>query len=83
MAADAAPECPPALLYLWGFFVEITHGLDTGGFGPSSITWVNLKAWSELTQQPVEPWEAMTLVRLGLSRAKIASEKALQESKTK
>jgi hypothetical protein len=64
------------LHYLWGWFVEITHGLDTGGFGPASITWQGLKAWSDLMQQAIEPWEAMTLVRLGMLRASIASEKA-------
>lgn len=78
---DEPPECPQALLYLWGYFCEISHGLDTGGFGLSGITWTNLKAWSDLMQQMLEPWEAIALVRLGTLRVQITSEEAAKQQK--
>ena len=74
-------EFPVVLDYLWSWFVEISHGLETGGFGPAGVTWVGLRAWVDLTGRALEPWEAMALVRLGGLRASIMSEKSPQTDK--
>jgi len=41
------------------------------------ITWETLRAWQEITRVgELEPWEARTLVQLGLLRASIQAEKS-------
>ena len=42
--------------------------------GPSVVTWEGLRAWSGLMRVSLEPWEAMTLARLGELRAGILAE---------
>jgi hypothetical protein len=42
---------------------------------PPVISWDSLRAWQQLTHAgPVQPWEAHTLVQLGMLRAGIQSE---------
>jgi hypothetical protein len=41
------------------------------------ITWETLRAWQEITRVgELEPWEARTLVQLGMLRASIQAEKS-------
>lgn len=74
-AALAGPPFPDRLGYLWDIFLVVSAGLPSGGWGYPTITWEALAAWSALTGTPIAPWEAETLVRLGLLRANIAAEK--------
>jgi hypothetical protein len=82
---DLIPEEPPypeELDYLFRWFMEITFGLPSNGFGPALVTWEALIAWQSLMDiGPLEPWEAKTLVDLGMLRAQVASEKAEQDRK--
>lgn len=73
-AIDDAPLCPPALVYLWNHFAELSMGLCSNGFGPAVVTWEALKAWSEFCSVALEPWEARVLVELGHRRAVIDGE---------
>lgn len=57
--------------YLWGWFCEIIGGVGLNGFGPSTITWADLTAWSALIGETLEPWESRCLVNLSLLRANV------------
>lgn len=69
------PPPPDAIAYLWGWFVEVSYGMGSGGFGPAMLTWECLRAWCELTGRQIEPWEAQALMRLSVLRATVVSEK--------
>lgn len=60
---DDEPECPPALEYLWGWFLDIgsTRG---GGYGPAPITYPDIDAWARLTGNDPTPWEVRMLRRI-------------------
>lgn len=75
-----APECPPALAYLWRWFLEHSMGLASGGMGYPVVTWEGLAAWCEFQGLRLAYWEALAMVRLGQLRASTLSEKT---SKTK
>ncbi|WP_420133957.1 phage tail assembly chaperone [Rhodopseudomonas sp.] len=72
--ADAGPECPQALAYLWQWFSELSAGLSSNGFGPAVVTWEALRAWSSFMRLRLEPWEARALVDMGAMRASILME---------
>jgi hypothetical protein len=77
------PEFPSVLDYLWGWFEEISFGLSPNGFAPPVITWEALRAWQALTGVGVlEPWEAKTLVQLGMLRASISAEKTEADNRS-
>lgn len=76
-----APEFPDVLDYLWAWFQEISLGLSPTGFAPPVVTWEALQTWQIIMDVgPLEPWEARTLVQLGMLRASVLSEK---DSETK
>lgn len=72
--APTGPEFPNEIDYLWDWFMQISLGLTPTGFAPPVVTWEAVQAWSLLTECPLEPWEAVALVQLGLIRASIQSE---------
>lgn len=73
----AGPPFPEELDYLWGWFGELAAGLSSNGFGPPLVTWEAIAAWQRLADiGPIEPWEARTLVQLGMLRAGITGEQA-------
>lgn len=72
---DETPEFPYELRYLWKFFCEHSLGLQVSGMAPPVITWESLQAWSMFMGVALEPWEALTMVRLGHLRASIEGEK--------
>lgn len=44
---------------------------------PPVVTWIDIEAWrSAMGVGEVEPWEAATLVQLGMLRASVLAEKA-------
>lgn len=65
---EPAPPFPHIVGYLWNWFVELDAGIDSS-MGPPVITWVALKAWSEMTGVEPDPWECRALVQLGVARA--------------
>lgn len=50
---------------------------------PAQITWRDLAAWSEQMKIVLEPWEAKTLVTLGVVRANIIGEKLGKQTGSK
>ncbi|WP_442800902.1 phage tail assembly chaperone [Shinella pollutisoli] len=70
------PPCPALLVHVWDWFLEIYGGASGGGMGPPTITWPDVRAWSDLTRERPEPWEARLILRLSGMQARIASERA-------
>jgi hypothetical protein len=70
----AAPQCPEELEYLWHYFQDLMMAITPGGLGPSSATWDNILSWSQLMRIALDPWEALMLARLSVSRANIMAE---------
>ena len=60
-----------------GWFEVLSAGLAVNGMAPPVVTWIDIEAWrSAMGVGEVEPWEAATLVQLGMLRASVLAEKA-------
>lgn len=68
---------------VWADFCEVSMGLSSSGMGPPLVTWESLAAWCALTGNVLEPWHAKCLVRLGIARANIESERIMAKSAAK
>jgi hypothetical protein len=68
--------------YLWDWFREISFGLAPNGFAPPVITWEALRSWQSMMDVgELEPWEARTLIQLGVLRASVQAEKSEAENR--
>lgn len=67
------------IAYLWRWFNEVIAGVPSSGMGPQVMTWSDIRAWSDLTGEVLEPWEARALVTLGMTRAAVLSEEATKK----
>jgi hypothetical protein len=68
------PEMPDELAYLWEWFCELDAARGSNGFGISSISHSEIRAWAELTRVSPEPWEIGVLRRLDAVRIRVANE---------
>lgn len=84
---EVIPEGPPfpeELDYLWDWWIQLSRGLPQNGMGPAVVSWLDIQAWRiAMDIGPIDPWEADALVRLGLLRAVVQSEKAEAERRVK
>ncbi|MBN9525785.1 MAG: hypothetical protein J0H82_06270 [Alphaproteobacteria bacterium] len=60
------PAVPPAGLYLWGWFNELSDARGAGGLGPAPISYPDILAWSRLTGRRPAPWEIGVIKALDL-----------------
>lgn len=56
------PECPPPLLYLWEWFLELSAARGSGGFGPNPISYCDIADWARLYARDPQPFEVRCLV---------------------
>jgi hypothetical protein len=85
-AAEILPDTPPfpsELSYLWSWYCQHSMGLAANGMSFPSVTWEGVAAWSDLMLVSLEPWEVLTMIRLGNLRANIESEKINKAAKQK
>jgi len=85
-AAEVLPDAPPfpsELGYLWSWYCQHSMGLTITGMAPAVVTWEGLASWCDLMGVDLEPWEALTMIRLGHLRANIESEKIAKAAKQK
>lgn len=45
------------IIYLWDWFIEISRGRTSNGFGPNAIGFVEIDAWQRVTGRRLDPWE--------------------------
>lgn len=76
------PPFPEELDYIWNWWGQLSRGLPANGMTVPTVSWEAIRAWQiAMGIGPIEPWEADCLVRLGLLRASILSEKAEAQRK--
>jgi len=49
------PEFPFLVQHIWSAFISLSTGRTAGFNGPNPITFEQIKAWKELTGQPLSP----------------------------
>ena len=70
-----APTLPDEVAYLWDWFIELHSARASSGFGIQPISYLEIKAWSQLNQIHLTPWELHALKRLDGACIKTLSEK--------
>lgn len=71
VTSEPAPRIPGLLRYVWDAFREVSAGIQANGWTYPVVTWETLRAWSEETDQHLEPRDARLVVQLGERRAAI------------
>lgn len=61
------PELPESLAYLWGTFFQIRRT-------PDPLTYTELRNWSLMTQQELEPLEVEAIMRLDAIATKVRND---------
>ena len=58
------PMLPDALRYVWDWFVDLSNGRGSSGFGPNPLSWPDYDAWCRMMDIRLEKWEFAALRRL-------------------
>lgn len=48
----------------WSAFIALSNNRSAGFSGPNPITYEQIKAWKELTEYPLSPWEVDVITKL-------------------
>jgi len=70
-AALDGPELPVDGAHVWYWFLELSAGRGSDGFGPNQIAWLDLLAWTTLTGAIIRPAEVEAI--MALDRAWLAA----------
>ena len=73
---------PYDAIYLWEYFIELSTS-RSGGFGPAPITYVELKAWSDLTGIVPAAWEVSIIKKMDSKYLEIVNELDKKKAKKK
>jgi hypothetical protein len=63
-ALEPPTEFPQLMSHVWSAFITLSNSRTQGFSGPNPITYEQIKAWKELTETPVSPWEIIAIKRL-------------------
>lgn len=69
------PEMPPALVYLWNWFMELEAARGGNGYGINPLSFAEIHAWTQLTRVQPVPWEIDAIKRIDAVRIRISNEK--------
>lgn len=61
---DALAPCPPAVEYLWEYFLEMHNRRRNYGWGATHITFDEIKSWCDLRKIRLDAWELDTLIKV-------------------
>jgi hypothetical protein len=61
---ESPTEFPTLLSHVWSAFISLSNSRTSGFSGPNPITYEQILAWKQVTEQPLEAWEAETIKRL-------------------
>jgi len=56
-ALEPPTHFPPLMAHVWSAFITLSNTRSAGFSGPNPITYEQIKAWKELTETPISPWE--------------------------
>ena len=59
--------------YIWEYFLELSSTRPQGYKGPLPITYQEIKAWKELTNHILSPWEVEVIKRLDQIYVKVVN----------
>ena len=57
-------EFPELLSYVWAAFLLLNQGRGQGFNGPLALSFQDILAWQQLTNEYLLPWEVSTIKRL-------------------
>ena len=63
-ALEPPTAFPMLLSHVWSAFIALSNTRTSGFSGPNPITYEQIKAWKELTDTPMDPWEIQAVIRL-------------------
>lgn len=52
------------MAHVWSAFITLSNTRTAGFSGPNPITYEQIKAWKELTETPISPWEIKAIKRV-------------------
>jgi hypothetical protein len=52
------------MAHVWSAFITLSNTRTAGFSGPNPITYEQIKAWKELTETPIFPWEVTAIKRV-------------------
>lgn len=53
--------CPDLLKHIWWWFLELNRGRGNNGFRDLPLTYTEMLAWSQLTEQFPSPYEVAAI----------------------
>ncbi len=63
-ALEPPRDFPRLLSHIWSAFISLSGARTSGFSGPNPITFEQILAWKQVTEYPLEPWEAEAVKRL-------------------
>lgn len=82
------PDFPQSCSYVWFYFIRLNSRRGSNGFGPSALSFSEIKAFCELEGIHLESWELEAILRLDdlmMKNYAVSSEKKqkAQQNKSK
>lgn len=74
-AAGKAIKIPAAGEQVWYWFRELDCQRTGNGYGPNALGFREIKAWCDLREISLLPWQLDAIIALDLKRRSIAAEK--------
>lgn len=57
-------EIPELFYDVWTWFLELHAARSSNGFGPNTISYTEIKAWSDLTERRLTPHQVALIKQL-------------------
>jgi hypothetical protein len=61
---ESPRDFPRLLSHVWSAFISLNDSRTSGFSGPNPITYEQILAWKQITEQPLASWEAEAIKRL-------------------
>lgn len=67
------PDFPIEMAHIWSAFLDMNSGRQQGFSGPQGLPFTEIKAWCELTNTDLSPFEVDALKRLDQTYLKVSN----------
>lgn len=78
---DLNPMLPDEALLSWSYFIKLHQQRPSGGMGFSCLSYTDIKAFCDLTQTYIEPWELETILAFDRCFMEVSAEAQEREHK--
>jgi len=72
-ALEPPTPFPSLIAHVWSAFIALNSSRESGFSGPTAISYVQIKAWKELTETSILPWEIEAIKRLDSEYLRVAN----------